>query len=199
MEEIRAGQINEADRLSGEWLFVDIGFSSKARSCGLLGEQGQPLEFTFSQIQAHLVEKSEIAGRPLNIVLEAPLSVAFASNGNPVGRAVELRDGKSRYWYVGLGCSVLIATTYLIRAISEASRAREIRLFEGLVSFKPKGTASSHSNDVMLLRDVIWGVPGVGRVVPPNELASSSDHTLRSAFAVAGMDYGVPPVISVGG
>ena len=199
MAEIRAGHVNEADRSSGEWLFVDIGFSSKSRSCGLLGEQGQPHELTFSQTQNHLVEQSERSGRPLNIVLEAPLSVAFASNGNPVGRAIELRDGKSRYWYVGLGCSVLVATTYLIRAISDASRAREIRLFEGLVSFKPKGAASSHSNDVMLLRDVVWGTPGVGRLVPPDELAASTDHSLRSAFAVAGMDYGVPPVITVGG
>jgi len=35
--------------------------------------------------------------------------------------------------------------------------------------------------------------------VPPEALAASSEHTLVSAFAVAGMNYGVPPVIAVGG
>jgi len=199
MTNIRAGQTDEATCSTGEWLFVDVGFSSKSRSCALLSGEGEPIELTFSQTKAHLVELAAASTRPLNIVLEAPLSVAFAQTGNPVGRSVELRDGKSRYWYVGLGCSVLVAATYLVRAISDAQRTREIRLFEGLVSFKPKGLASKHSKDVLLLRDIVWNIPGVGRVVPPDELAISSDHTLRSAFAVSGMDYGVPPVIAVGG
>lgn len=199
MKEIRAGRIGEATRSSGDWLFVDVGFASRSRSCGLLSGEGEPIELTFSQAKAHLVDQAALAGPPLNIVLEAPLSVAFAPTGNPAGRSIELRDGKSRYWYVGLGCSVLVAATYLIRAISDASRAREVRLFEGLVSFKPRGLVSNHRNDVSLLRDVVWGTPGVGRVVAPSELAASPDHMLRSAFAVSGMDYGVPPVITVGG
>lgn len=85
-----------------------------------------------------------------------------------------------------------------MRAISDTSRTREIRLFEGLVSFKPKGSASDHSKDVLLLRKVVWGIDKISRVVPPDELTTSPDHTLRSAFAVSGMDYGVPPVIVVG-
>lgn len=199
MTGIRAGRIDEAARSSGEWVFVDVGFASKSRSCGVLFEEGEPIELTFSQAKTHLVELATASSRPLNIVLEAPLSVAFARTGNPVGRTIEIRDGKSRYWYVGLGCSVLVAATYLVRAISDAPRTRELRLFEGLVSFKPKGVASMHSKDVLLLRDVVWGIPGVGRVVAPDELSASTDHTLRSAFAVSGMDYGVPPVIVIGG
>jgi hypothetical protein len=199
MTTIRAGQVKEAVPSSGEWLFVDIGFSSRSKSCGLLGEQGDPHDVTFAQARSYLSDLANTQGRPLNLVLEAPLSVAFAQNGNPVGRSIELREGKSRYWYVGLGCSVLVAATYLLRAVAERRRGREVRLFEGLVSFKPRGVVSCHSSDVLLLRDVVWGVPGVGRVVPPNELPADPDHSLRSAFAVSGMDYGVPPVIAVGG
>ena len=196
---VRAGRIEEATRSSGEWVFVDVGFSSKSKSCGLLSELGDPMNLTFAQLQSRLVTLVKAPGRPLNIVLEAPLSVAFNKSGNPAGRSIELRDGVSRYWYVGLGCGVLVAATYLVRSITEATPVREIRLFEGLVSFKEKGIRSSHSNDVLMLRNVVWGVPGVGRIVPPSELLSSSDQRLDSAFLAAGMDYGVPPVISVGG
>lgn len=199
MTSIRAGRIEEAVPSSGEWLFVDLGFSSKSRTCGGLGEQGFSQEMTFTQAMSAISDLAKLHGRPLNLVLEAPLSVSFAENGNPAGRSIELRNGKSRYWYVGPGCSVLVAATYLLRSVAETRRGREIRLFEGLVSFKPRGVTSSHSADVLLLRDVVRGVPGIGRVVPPRELPAQPNHTVRSAFAVSGMDYGVPPIISVGG
>jgi len=37
-----------------------------------------------------------------------------------------------------------------------------------------------------------------GSIVAPEALATRADHTLISAFAVAGMNYGVPPVVVVG-
>jgi hypothetical protein len=83
--------------------------------------------------------------------------------------------------------------------MTDAGPEREVRLFEGLVSFKPRGVASSHCDDVLQLRQVIRGERAVGRVVPPDELAASPEHTLKSAFAVSGMDYGIPPVVVVGG
>ena len=133
----------------------------------------------------------------INVVLEAPLSAAFDANGNPVGRSVEKRDGQSRYWYAGLGCSVLVAATYLLRSIHDQSPVREIRLFEGLVSFKPKGLPSSHSKDVGALRDVAWNHPR--KIVAPTELTLNQGDSIVSAFKVAGMDFGVPPVIVVDG
>lgn len=197
MGNIRAGAVAEAVPSSGDWVFVDLGFSQKSKSCGLLLQDGNPERLTFAETQRRLTQLVAEGGGPLNIVLEAPLSVAFGHDGNPVGRHVETRDGESRYWYVGLGCSVLVAATYLVRAISAAT-VRDVRLFEGLVSFKQKGFASDHCHDVLQLRDVVWGKEGVGRLIAPGELAAPN-HTLLSAFAVAGMDYGVPPVVAVGG
>jgi hypothetical protein len=198
MSNIRAARIEEAVRSSGDWFFVDVGFSSSSKTCGFLEGDGQPEILTFAALRSKLVALVESIGPPANLVIEAPLSVAFNASGNPVGRSVELRNGQSRYWYVGLGCSVLVAATYLLRAVTDACAHREVRLLEGLVSFKEKGVVSSHTEDVRNLRAVVWGVPSMGRIVPAEQLATSEAHVLQSAFAVAGMNYGVPPVVLVG-
>jgi hypothetical protein len=123
--------------------------------------------------------------------------VAFSSQGNPLGRLVEKhRDGRTRYWYVGLGCSVLTSATYLLRQLTDSPRTRDIRLFEGFVSFKPKGQNSDHCADVLALRQVVCN-PSAANVFGPDQLASEAKQ-LRSAFAVAGMDYGIPPVLVTG-
>ena len=110
------------------------------------------------------------------------------------------RGGQSRYWYVGLGCSVLVTATYLLRSIVELPPSREIRLFEGLVSFKTKGLPSSHTDDVMALREVAWTLDTArGRIVGPDALAMRPRDRVISAFRVAAMDFGVPPIIVVGG
>ena len=198
MSNIRAARMEEAVRASGDWYFVDIGFSRSSKTCGLLEGDGEPQLLTFAALQSRMIAIAGTVSPPANIVIEAPLSVAFGASGNPVGRSVESRGGQSRYWYVGLGCSVLVAATYLLRALSESAIQREVRLFEGLVSFKQKGVASSHAADVRSLRSVVWGLPGNGRIVPSEELAASEEHVVKSAFAVAGMNYGVPPVVLVG-
>ena len=165
----------------------------------LVGD-GEPKEASFSQLKAEVLEIIAADGKPLNLLIEAPLSVAFNENGNPTGRLVERREKQTRYWYVGLGCSVLVAATYLLRALHDVRPQREIRLFEGLASFKPKGVRSSHSNDVLNLREIVWeGKSKSGRIVPPEQLAASPKDRLRSAFLVAGMDFGVPPVVALGG
>ena len=155
---IRAGQLDEAHKGSGEWVFVDPGFAMDGRkSCGLLerSHKDKPDTLTFSELRGRLEALAVKGNDPINLVIEAPLSVAFSVSGNPAGRHFERRDGKSRYWYVGLGCSVLTSATYLLRAITEARPTREIRLFEGFVSFKAKGK-SDHCEDVRDLKRVVW-------------------------------------------
>lgn len=197
---IRAGLTSEANRNSGEWVFVDLGFAQAAKSCGLLVGDGESKDVSFSQLRREVLEIVSANGKPLNLLIEAPLSVAFNENGNPTGRLVERREKQTRYWYVGLGCSVLVAATYLLRAIQDARPKREIRLFEGLASFKPKGVRSSHSDDVLNLRKTVWeGNSKSGRIVPPEQLAASPEDRLLSAFLVAGMDFGVPPIVALGG
>jgi len=197
---IRAGLQTEAIRTSGEWVFVDLGFAKSAKSCGLLVDDGKPTEVSFSQLGIEMLEIIASNREPLNLLIEAPLSVAFNANGNPTGRSIERRGEQTRYWYVGLGCSVLVAATYLLRAIHDARFNREIRLFEGLASFKSKDIPTSHSDDVLNLRTIIWeGASTSGRIVPPEQLAASTGDRVLSAFLVAGMDFGVPPVVTLGG
>ena len=206
MQVIRAGKMEEAIRSSGEWLYLDVGFAAKSRSCGFLEDGKVPNILTFAETRDRLLAIVKTPGKPLNLVLEAPLSIAFCPKGNPVGRAIERRDEETpigtknavRYWYMNLGCGVLVSATHLIRAITNTNREREVRLFEGFASFKKPGTKSSHINDVLRLRDVIHENRSVGRVVPPNELKTNAYDELQSAFAVSGMNYGVPPVVLVG-
>jgi hypothetical protein len=197
MSKIRAGLMSEATPQSGDWVFVDPGFSARSRSCGLLEPGGLPELLTFGDLKSRLVAIGCVKSVPLNLVLEAPLSVSFGPDG-PAGRSIERRNGQSRYWYVGLGCAVLVSVTYLLRALFEAPLTRDVRLFEGFVSFKDKAVASNHREDVVNLQKVVWGQEEAGRVVPPEELAIAKGHVLTSAFAVAAMDFGVSPVVVVG-
>ena len=200
MSKIRAATAQETSRDAGAWAFVDIGFSKSAKSCGLLCDDGEPSVMTYANLVARLTSMTSESGRALHLVIEAPLSAAFNVAGNPTGRSIEKRDGKARNWYVGPGAAVLLAATYLLRDLECSSPVREIRLLEGFVSFKPKGSKSSHSTDVIALREVIWNPSAKrGRIFHKEQLASSPSDIVRSSFAVAGMDFGVPPVVLVEG
>ena len=134
-----AGKVLEIHQDSGDWVFVDVGFSRESKTSGLLINDGTPLEVTFNDLRSRLVQLAGEPGRPLNLTLEAPLSAAFGASGNPAGRSIERKGAEHRYWYAGLGCQVTMAAAYLLRAINDAKCERQIRLFEAFVSFKVKG------------------------------------------------------------
>jgi hypothetical protein len=51
----------------------------------------------------------------------------------------------------------------------------------------------------VLLREVVWHPEAhPTAIVAPDRLALERTHSLSSAFKVAGMDFGVPPVVVVG-
>src|SRR4051794_21199759 len=106
-------------------VFLDVGFAAAKRSSGLFFGDGDAKCFEFAEARDQIVEHVKRAASLTNLVIEAPLSVCFNKNGNPTGRRFEKEtsDGntKTRYWYTGLGCSVLVAATYLIRRITEAA------------------------------------------------------------------------------
>ena len=193
---IRAGCVSEVHRESGEWIFVDVGFSRDDASCALLVAEGEPTAITFAELIVRVLDLPSRQDSPLNLLIEAPLSVAFTADGNPTGRSVERRGSETRYWYVGLGCGVLVPAMYLLRRVVAKGPRREIRLFEGFASFKPKGVASSHVQDVLRLREVVWHpVEHPGAIVAPHQLSLDPDDQLFCAFKVAGMDFGVAPVV----
>jgi hypothetical protein len=193
---LRAGKPSEVEPNSGEWLFIDVGFSSNGKSCGVLSGAGTAESLTFSRAMQVLIRAGHPNPTPLNLLIEAPLSVAFSAAGNPVGRSIERLGSQHRYWYEGPGCLVMTSALYLLRGLCDSSPQREVRLFEGFVSFKPKGRPSSHCDDVVALRQVVWADKREdGAVVGAEGLAVSSSDRVFSAFAVANMDLGVPPVI----
>ena len=190
---------NDAMPNSGEWVFVDIGFSRGLMSCGFAVGDSEPQEVIFGSLAPQILSVISKGRGSLNLLIEAPLSVAFNAKGNPTGRRIEKRGSRTRYWYFGPGCVVLVAATYLLRELYAASPSRQVRLFEGFVSFKEQRVPSSHAGDVAELRNVAWSRGQTpGRVVGPDELKAEEGDILCSAFAVSGMDLGVPPVVVVG-
>jgi hypothetical protein len=131
---------------------------------------------------------------PLNLVIEAPLSVTFDRQGNPTGRKIEKQDGKHRYWYEGLGCLVTTGALYLIRAINDANADREARLFEGFVSFKSGGSGKAHEYDVEQLRMIVRN-PTEDSIYSADQFEMREDHRIQSAFLVAGRNCGIPAVL----
>ena len=86
---IRAGTEQEIRKESGDWVFVDIGFAAEKKSCGLIIGSDSPQNLSFAEMVKRLVGLARSKAAPLNIVIEAPLSVAFLANGNPCGRKIE--------------------------------------------------------------------------------------------------------------
>ena len=195
---IRAGDVSELRKDGIDWLFVDVGFSSKNKTCGVLKGEGRPELSTFGKLVELAVQEARTGtdSRTLNMLLEAPLSVAFTKDGNPAGRSVERHNGRHRYWYEGAGASLIVATGHLLRAVNDCGIQRDVRLFEGFVSFKRRGARSSHTDDVLALRKAAWDTsPPPGSVRAPCNLKINPSDSLRSAFAFAGMDFGIPPVV----
>ena len=180
---------------SGRWVFVDIGFSRDKRSCGILVDDSDPRVVHFGDLVSTIAREMEKSPSPLNLLIEAPLSIAFNANGNPTGRKIEKRGTQHRYWYEPAGAAVLLATMHLLRRLHDVRYSREVRLFEGFASFKPKEARSSHADDVLILRSVAWGEKGT--IVDEHGLKMRDDDILLSAFAVSGMNYGIPAVVVV--
>ncbi len=195
---MRAGTVAQITRSSGQWAFVDVGFAQKTRSTAILVDDEDPHSCTFSELRVELVKLATRSTSPLNLVIEAPLSAAFTSAGNPAGRVMEKSAAGHRYWYAGMGCQITVASAYLLRSIIDSKAVRSVRLFEAFVSFKQrtKRTGDSHALDVRAMRDVVWNsAREQGSVIPPDSLLGPAASRIESALAVFGFELGVPPVI----
>jgi len=194
---IRAGKINEITLASGRWVFLDIGFANQAKSCGLLFGEGTPEEVTYSDAVKRICNHIKSSSNPVNLVIEAPLSVAFDSAGNPKGRRIENQNGETRYWYVPPGITVMVASLYLVKAIMDSCPTAGVRLFEGFVSFKDS-KKTNHIRDVRLLRDIVYSNNSQS-IIKPESLKMHPSDKIQSAFLVAGVDLGIPPILMQNG
>lgn len=193
---IKAAEIVDIQKDSGDWVFVDMGFAKSGnKSCGLAVNDENPICLTYSDLASKISELLTQNSRPLNLLIEAPLSIAFDIRGNPTDRSIEKRGSTTRYWYVGLGCSVLVGATFLLHKLSKSSNRRPIRLIEGFASFKDKDK-SSHIDDVSMLRNVVWNRPSqFGQIIHPDNLKMSPTDCIPSAVVASDMDLGIPPVV----
>ena len=195
---IYSGEVKDISWPNGTWLIIDIGFSNRQKSCGILlgDEEAKQLKFNDA-----IDEVIKIACNVplLNLVIEAPLSVTFDKFGNPKSRSMEKEDGKNRLWYVGPGCAVLVAGMYLMRRLYDSKPTGDVRLFEGFVSYQSKDTGSNHLKDVELLREAIQSLQTRPHcVINPAEIKTNPDDNIRSAFEVMNLvNIGVPPIIKI--
>ena len=93
---IRAGYKSEINWGSGNWIFIDIGFSNKSKSCGVLLGDDAPFETTFGELYGSIESQFAHHEKQINLVIEAPLSVAFDKNTNPKGRTPDRINGQPR-------------------------------------------------------------------------------------------------------
>jgi hypothetical protein len=194
---IAAGHTKDIHGNSGQWIILDIGFSNNAKSCGLLIDGRNPVELRFNEVVDEIKKIIQSTDKPINLMIEAPLSVAFDKSGNPKGRKIEKLGSKTRYWYVGLGCTIMIAAFYLIQAIMEEAHDKDVRLFEGFVSFKDRSKKSNHKLDARLLYEVVKTPQRhASNIISPNDLKTDESDSLQSAFLIAGFDLGIPPVVT---
>jgi hypothetical protein len=197
---IGAGSRDQIKWGDGNWVFLDIGFSSSERSCGLLIGGAEPQAVRFGEAEQKIIGHIRAGKRPTNLVIEAPLSVCFNKCGNPTGRRFEKevveRKTTTRYWHVPLGCSVMVAAMYLVRSLSIELPSNRIRLFEGFVSFKVKPT--DHLADVLALRQVVKSPNDFADcIISADDMRVDPSDRIVSAFQVCGQDCGIPAVIKI--
>ncbi len=197
---ISAGTIKNLGESAGEWIAVDLGFSEKSKSCGYAHTTAirkvDPV--CGDEKYGDLIErlKALVSTRKagaVQVILEAPLSMAFTTDGCPVGRKhLEQIGSDTRYWYVGAGAAVMIAAARLIYEIAQLEPNRDILLFEGFVSFKGK-TKAKHHDDARQLLDVV-AHPRIGRFLEASSTVPSTVQ-LRSLGTLLGMDFDPPPIV----
>ncbi len=191
---IRAGTVNKLlePPQNEEWSFIDLGFSNNGKSCGIVDKEDNSETLRFDQLLAHIRDRVCAEGDPMNLVIEAPLSMAFEKeDGNPVGRNMEKQGHKHRYWYVGAGAMLTVAADHFLQRLLDQDLKREVHLFEGFVSFKNSGEKSDHKGDAETLRDAVFE----GRPQEVGGILSSNEHHLENLPGLRPYLSGIPPIV----
>jgi len=180
-----------------QWCFLDIGFSNNRRTCGLLIGNDNPIKLTYSEAAKSIVCFAKM-NENICLVIEAPLSVSFDKNGNPIGRKVEKENGRTRYWYNSPGSTVLVSALYLLHTLYNEKLHTKVHLFEGFVSFRSNKGRLSHLNDVVSLKKMVENYHRCKNTFFfYDSLCMTDTDSIQSLGKVAGFDFGVPPLIKV--
>ena len=250
---IKAGRIDDLRRPEKQarydcdppWVIIDIGFSSSKRSCGITinGDKiPDPLQdyrlnskelkprgdkhygMLCPAITEWLKAHHGAGKRPtLNLMIEAPLSMAFAKRaqpqdkrrgarqGNPIARIPDqLQDQDSkgekrqrqRLWYTQPASGLMVASMRLIQDLATELNGWEIRLFEGFVSFKEDKApqCKGHWCDTIKLWDALE-LPSSGPQPHSNPIINPLEGSIVSLLALMGINSSndIPPILRVTG
>ncbi len=127
---------------------IDLGFSGEKRSCGFA------TRVNFSSEIPKNIRFDECILRTANfinmhpesvLIIEAPLSAAFNTKGNPQSRGSFESEPRVRWWSIGAGAAMALAAQYFLKGLTAKlpSNAR-CHLIEGFVS----GADSGKDSDV---------------------------------------------------
>ena len=137
---------------------VDLGFSGHSRTTGVawvLPSGTAAEKYRFGEAVTTVAERCGSVGE-IVLILEAPLSAAFNSHGNPRPRGGFEREPQSRWWSVGPGAATALSALFFLRQLESQLRTARvsIHLVEGFVS----GEASvAHDEVAVSLRDGFRG------------------------------------------
>ena len=246
---VRAGCVDALTRSDGDhapvdhapWVIIDIGFSGRGRSCGITinGEaipdpvQGYNVNPSkprtlgdkhYGMLCPAIREwlnndESSVEKRAFNLMIEAPLSMAFARRsdsdaspqgvlqGNPIARIPDRLEGtdangstqtQQRLWYTQPASGLMVASMRLIQELAAALEDWEIRLFEGFVSFKEGNEPKGHWRDTCKLWKALPTTSG-SHVPRSRPIVDPNDGRPESILGLMGCERGgaIPPILRV--
>jgi len=225
------------------WVIVDIGFSGRSRSCGIT-INGKKIP---DPVQGYNVNPSKprtlgdkhygmlcpaikewlnndegsVEERAFNLMIEAPLSMAFASRsnsdasprgvlqGNPIARIpdrLEATDAngrtqtQQRLWYTQPASGLMVASMRLIQELAAALEDWQIRLFEGFVSFKEGNEPKGHWRDTCKLWKAL-PITSDSKLPQSRPVVDPTDGKVESILGLMGCerDNEIPPILRVTG
>jgi len=225
------------------WVIIDIGFSGRGRTCGVT-INGKKIP---DPVQGYNVNPSKprtlgdkhygmlcpaikewlnndegsVEERAFNLMIEAPLSMAFASRsnsdasprgvlqGNPIARIpdrLEATDAngrtqtQQRLWYTQPASGLMVASMRLIQELAAALEDWEIRLFEGFVSFKEGNEPKGHWRDTCKLWKAL-PITSDSNLPRSRPIVDPTDGKVESILGLMGCerDNETPPILRVTG
>jgi hypothetical protein len=142
-----------------EMVVIDIGYSSKARSCGVASSSGVVAKkLRFGDAVNEVAKRLRDCEKDPLLVIEAPLSMYHDDHCKP-GRRGEFEKGRA--WYYGAGAVTCLAAIRLLEKLAthetfKGRLKRRVFLAESFLSNKTKRT--DHSDDAQAILDPFWKV-----------------------------------------
>jgi hypothetical protein len=185
---IVAGDCSDIHWGSGEWIIVDMGFSNTKQSCGVAIGDSTPRKMRYGDLVKKVIKAAQEDKREyLNLLLEAPLSMAFNTCENPVRRSFE---EVKHEWYLRAGATTMLGAIYLIDRLNASDSICKVRLFEG---FAPLSKVD-HAKIAGALRKVVKQRID-DRIVKPCDILKRESGCVTPAYRVTNGDGKIPPVV----